>query len=129
MTSDGLGRIYEDGEVVFRQGDQGHCLYVVQQGEVDVIDDTGGRETLLRVLGPNDLFGEMAVFERETRSATVRARGRARILTIDKTNFLRRIQEDPSLAFNLMERMSARIRDLSGEVVRLRRELAATTAR
>ena len=129
MTSDGLGRIYEDGEVVFRQGDQGHCLYVVQQGEVDVIDDTGGRETLLRVLGPNDLFGEMAVFERETRSATVRARGRARILTIDKTNFLRRIQEDPSLAFNLMERMSARIRDLSGKVVRLRRELAATTAR
>jgi CRP/FNR family transcriptional regulator len=121
--------VYEDGQVVFRQGDQGDCLYVVQHGEVEVIDASGGRETVLRVLGPNDLFGEMAVFERETRSATVRARGRARILTIDKKNFLSLIHEDPSLAFNLVERMSARVRDLSAEVVRLRAKLAATASR
>ena len=123
MTSGGLGRVYENGQVVFRQGDPGCCLFVVQEGEVEVIDESGGRETVLRVAGRNELFGEMAVFERETRSATVRARGRARILTIDKKNFLRRINEDPSLAFNLVERMSRRVRELSAEVVRLRQRL------
>lgn len=123
MTSGGLGKVYEDGQVVFRQGDPGCCLFVVQEGEVEVIDESGGRETVLRVAGRNELFGEMAVFARETRSATVRARGRTRILTIDKKNFLRRINADPSLAFNLVERMSRRVRELSAEVVRLRQRL------
>ena len=123
MTSGGLGKVYEDGQVVFRQGDPGCCLFVVQEGEVEVIDESGGRETVLRVAGRNELFGEMAGFEREKRSATVRARGRTRILTIDKKNFLRRINEDPSLAFNLVERMSRRVRELSAEVVRLRQRL------
>jgi CRP/FNR family transcriptional regulator, cyclic AMP receptor protein len=127
MRSVGLGRIYEHGQVVFRQGDVGDCLFVVQDGEVEVIDETGGRETLLRVAGCNELFGEEVVFERETHSATVRARGRTRILTIPKRNLLRRINEDPSLAFNLVERMSRRVRELNAEVVRLRQQLAART--
>lgn len=126
MTTGELGKIYHDGEIVFRQGDVGDCLYVVQDGEVEVIDESGGRETLLRVAGRNELFGEMAVFEREKRSATIRARGEARILTIDKKNFLRRINEDPSLAFNLVQRMSRRVRELSAEVVRLRHRLDGT---
>jgi CRP/FNR family transcriptional regulator len=119
--------LYHDREIVFRQGDVGDCLYVVQEGQVEVLDETDGRETLLRLAGKDELFGEMAVFERERRSATVRARGTVRILTIDKKNFLRQINEDPSLAFNLVQRMSQRVRDLSAELVRLRQEL--TTSR
>ena len=56
------------------------------------------------------------VLERDVRSATVRAQGEVRVLTVDKRNFLRRIHEDPSLAFRLVETMSGRIRDLSKEV-------------
>lgn len=126
MTSAALGRLYHDREIVFRQGDVGDCLYVVQEGQVEVLDETDGRETLLRLAGKDELFGEMAVFERERRSATVRVRGTARILTIDKKNFLRQINEDPSLAFNLVQRMSQRVRDLSAELVRLRQELATS---
>ena len=124
-TSGALGRVYQDGEVIFRQGDVGDCLYVVQEGEVEVIHESDGRETLLHVAGKNELLGEMAVFERETRSATIRARGQARLLTIDKKNFLRRVNEDPSLAFNLVELMSRRVRELSKEVVQLRRQAGA----
>lgn len=127
MSTGTLGRVYHDGEVICRQGDAGECLYVVQEGQVEVIGEDNGRETLLSVAGANELFGEMAVFERETRSATVRARGEVRILTIDKKNFLRRINEDPSLAFKLVERLSHRVRELSKEVVKLR-QLTATMA-
>jgi CRP-like cAMP-binding protein len=64
----------------------------------------------------------MAIFDREVRSATVRAAGRARVLTIDRESLLRHIQEDPSLAFNIMRTMSHRIRQLSGEISRQKTE-------
>ena len=126
MRSGGLGKIYEDGQVVVRQGDAGDCLFVIQGGEVEVIDETDGCETLLRVAGSDEIVGEEVVFERETRAATVRARGRARILTISRRHLLKRINEDPSLAFNLVQKMSRRIRELGAEIVKLRHQLELT---
>lgn len=108
-----LGKKYEDGEVIFRQNDTGSCMYVIQQGEVEAIAEAGDRELLLRKMGPNEFFGEMALFEEETRTATIRALGTTRVLTIDKKNFLGGIHEDPSLAFRIVQTMSHRIRDLT----------------
>lgn len=108
-----LGKLYEDGEVIVRQGEPGACMYVVQEGEVEAVAESGGQEIRLRKLGPNDFFGEMALFGTENRSATVRALGPARVLTIDKKSFLGGIQEDPSLAFRIVKVMSQRIRDLT----------------
>lgn len=120
MTRAALGRRYTDGEVVMRQGDPGDCLFVVQDGTVEIILERGGSEFLLRLAGRNEILGEMAVFDGGPRSATVRAKGPARILTLDRRNFLRRINEDPSLAFSIIETMAGRVRDLSGEVGELR---------
>jgi CRP/FNR family transcriptional regulator, cyclic AMP receptor protein len=129
-----LGRFYEDGEIVARQGEVGDCMYMVQDGEVEIILEEHGTEVVLRSAGRNELLGEMAIFERAPRSATIRAKGRARILTLDKRNFLRRINEDPSLAFRMIETMSHRVRELSHEVVELKaalreREQAGVRAR
>lgn len=112
-----LGRAYADGEIVVRQGDVGDCMFVIQEGEVEVVNSDRGRETRLTVLGAGEFFGEMALVDREVRSATVRALGPARILTVDKRTFLRRIQEDPSLAFNVLKAMSGRIRRLNAQIV------------
>ena len=119
--SGALGKTYEDGEVIIREGETGDCLYVVQEGEVEVYMERDGTEVALAVRTTGDLLGEMSIFEREVRSASVRARGRARVLTLDKKNFLRRINEDPSLAFRIVQTMSRRIRELSEEVARLKR--------
>lgn len=115
-----LGRSYADGEVIIRQGDVGDCMYVIQEGQVAVVAEQDGKEVRLAVLGDDDFFGEMALVEREVRSATVRALGDVRVLTVDKKVFLRRIQEDPSLAFRLVEKMSQRIRELNAALVRLK---------
>ncbi|MFQ5943874.1 MAG: hypothetical protein ACE5JF_09995 [Anaerolineales bacterium] len=56
------------------------------------------------------------IFDRDPRSATVRARGPARLLTVDKRNFVARIQQDPTIAFRLVEIMSHRIRDLKDKL-------------
>ena len=122
MEKGELGKVYRDGEVIVRQGDVGDCMYVIQEGEVEVFTEQGGREVHLAVHGPGAFFGEMAVFDRDVRSATVRAVGEARILTIDKKNFMRRVHEDPSLAFRIVETMSQRIRELVTEVTRLKSE-------
>jgi CRP-like cAMP-binding protein len=108
-----LGKEYDNGEVIVRQGEPGNCMYVVQEGQVEAVAETDGREMPLRTLGPNDFFGEMALFGTENRSCTVRAVGKARVLTVDKKSFLGGIQEDPSLAFRIVKTMSQRIRDLT----------------
>ncbi len=115
-----LGRTYGDGEVIVRQGDIGDCMYVVQAGTVEVLTQREGKLVPLRVLGAGEIIGEMSLFDREVRSATVRAKGEARLLTIDRRTFLSRVQEDPSLAFNVVKTMSRRIRELSDELTRVR---------
>lgn len=114
----GLGKEYNEGEVIFRQGDTGSCMFVIQDGEVEVIAEANGKEYLLRTMGPNDFFGEMALFEQETRTATIRATKPTRLLSIDKKNFLGGIHEDPSLAFRVVKTMSHRIRDLTDRLAR-----------
>ncbi|MHC4930981.1 MAG: cyclic nucleotide-binding domain-containing protein [Planctomycetota bacterium] len=125
MASGALGKLYRDGEVIVRQGEPGRAMYVIQDGTVDIIVERDGREVLLRTAGAGEIVGEMAIVDQEVRSATVRAKGEARILTVDKKTFLRRITEDPSLAFRVVEIMSRRIRELSREVAALMAQVEA----
>jgi len=120
MSIGALGRVYQDGELIVEQGETGKCMYIVQQGQVDVLVAGSDGETLLSVLGPGDVFGEMALFTKQPRSATVRAHGEARVLTVDKRGFMKRIHQDPSLAFRILQNMSQRIQRLNEEVTRLR---------
>ncbi len=120
MNSGALGKVYHDGEVIVRQGDVGDSMYVIQEGRVQILVEQGGQERLVRVARAGELIGEMAIFEKRARSATVRAEGDVRLLTIDKKNFLRRISEEPSIALRIVQTMSQRIRELSQEVARLK---------
>ncbi|HZW35901.1 MAG: cyclic nucleotide-binding domain-containing protein, partial [Deltaproteobacteria bacterium] len=114
-----LGKVYLAGEVIVRQGEVGDCMFVIQSGKVEVIQESQGKEVRLAELGEGDFFGEMALFEKDVRSATVRPLGEVRLLTVDKKMFLRKIHEDPSLAFRIMQKMSHRIRELNNELMRV----------
>ena len=120
-----LGKEYKDGDVIVRQGDAGSCMYVIQDGEVEVIRSHNGSTVRLAVLGPGEFFGEISLFGKEERSATVRALGDARIITVDRKIFLRRIQEDISLAFRVVQTMATRINNMNAELVVLKSPLLA----
>jgi CRP-like cAMP-binding protein len=62
----------------------------------------------------------MALFEHQAHSATVRALGKARVLTVDEKTFLRYVHQDPSLAYQLLKMMSNRVRRLDTEVTHLK---------
>lgn len=71
------------GEAVFKEGDPAREMYLVLDGEIEVLKKSRrGRETRVAILGPNDCFGEMSIIDMQPRSATVRALGPARLLKI-----------------------------------------------
>lgn len=114
-----MGKKYQDGSVIIKQGEVGNSMYIVQKGKVEVVYMSENGETVLSDLGPGDVFGDMALFTKAPRSATVRAKGEAMVLTIDKKGFLKRVHEDPSFAFLILKQMSERILRLDKEVSRL----------
>jgi CRP-like cAMP-binding protein len=113
-----VGKRYHDGDVIHRQDDRGDCMYVIMEGQVEILRREGHREFCLSTLGEGDFFGEMGLFQEEIRSTTARAAGEVVVFTLERKSLLRRIHEDPSLAFRIIERMSARIRDLEAALVR-----------
>lgn len=110
-----LGRLYKDGETIINQGEAGDCMYVIQSGKATVVQSKNGKEVNIAELGEGDFIGEMALFERKIRSATVRSKGDTRVLTIDKKTLLLRIQEDPSMAFHIMQTTISRLRKLTDQ--------------
>ena len=111
-------------EHIVTEGEVGDCMFVIQEGTAEVLRNEDGSPTLIDTIGAGELFGEMAILEHTVRSSTVRARDTVRALTIDRKTFLRRIQEDPSLAMSVLNVMCRRVRSLDTAVAQLKRQLA-----
>lgn len=122
MKESELGRVYEHGEVIFREGDAGDRLYVIQTGKVKITKQTPSGKLLISILESGEIFGEMALFDKLPRSATAVAEGEARLLGIDKTKFFQTISRDPTLAFRFLESMSKRIRRLDDKFMKMKRD-------
>ena len=120
MKMNTLGKVYQDGEAIFYKGDAGACMFVIQEGQVEVLGELDGQEVRLAVCEPGEVIGEMAIFEHQAHSATARALGKARVLTVDEKTFLRYVHQDPSLAYQLLKMMSIRVRRLDTEVTHLK---------
>ena len=125
MEASALGKTYHDGEVIIRQREKIDCMYVIQSGQVEVIRENSGKNNKalrITVLDEGKFFGVVPLFERIGSvgiiRSTVRALGEVRVITVDKRTLLRRINEDPSLAYRILETMSRRILELEEMVTR-----------
>ncbi len=121
MKDSELGKAFSDGDVIFREGDKGETMYVIQSGNVKITKDTKSGEVTLATLTCGDIFGEMSLFDRMPRSATAVASGNATILSIDKKKLFTTISRDPTMVFKVLETMSHRIRLLDEELSRLKK--------
>lgn len=102
---------FEPGDLVFQQGDVGDSVYVIEQGECDVLQQQNGQQTLLATLQAGDYFGEMALLSDQTRNATIQARTAMNALIIPKADFNKLRQNVP--AFGEVFRELARKRAAS----------------
>jgi CRP-like cAMP-binding protein len=78
---------FEPGDVVFQQHDLGDSVYVIEEGECDVLKETDGVTHLLATLQAGDYFGEMALLSDQSRNATIQARTAMNVLIIPKADF------------------------------------------
>lgn len=116
---------YADGELIVREGETSREMYVIQSGRVEITKRLGGDEVSLAVLDKGDFFGEMGLLESLPRDANARAIGPTSLLVINAGGLLVRIRRDPTFAFEMLHRLSGRIRQLNG---RLAAEKSAAAA-
>jgi CRP/FNR family transcriptional regulator len=105
-------RSFDAGEAVFREGDESSTCYVVRSGRARAVREHGdGRQITLATFGPGDIFGELAMFDDERRSATVEATEELAVLAIacpDMRRFMRAHAEIAvKLAVSLVRRLRA----------------------
>jgi CRP/FNR family transcriptional regulator, cyclic AMP receptor protein len=132
-------RRYRAGEPVFREGDPGMALYIIETGEVKILlGGSEGKEVVLALLGPGEFFGELALLDGEPRSADAVATAAGELLVLPREDFLRFLREVPAVAVNMLASLSRRFRrtdrlvhdaafsDVRTRVTRLLVELAET---
>jgi CRP-like cAMP-binding protein len=104
-------RRYARGQVIFTQGDPGNSLCIIEEGRVRiVVGSDEGKELVLRVLGPGDVFGELAVLDGEPRSADAVAQEPCQLLLLQRSDFLEFIEARPKVATTLLAALSRKVR-------------------
>ncbi len=106
----------ENGEVLFSEGDSGSRAFVIEEGQLEIIKNTGDREVLLAVRQEGDVIGEMALLEEAPRMASVRARGQAKLLTIDKETLDNLLANSASAASAMLQTVLARWRGTQAQL-------------
>jgi len=118
ITQNEFERVCAPGEVIVKEGQAGREMFIIRSGRVTISKRVGERETELAVLGKGDFFGEMSLLEGQPRDATARAVRETKLLVIQPGGLLIRIRRDPTFAYEMLQKMSGRVRDLNAWVTR-----------
>ncbi len=112
-------RRFEAGEVVFREGDESSTCYVVRSGQARAVrEHTDGRSITLAHFGPGDIFGELAMFDDERRSATVEAVEPTEAVAILAGDMRRLVREHPDIAVKLLSSLGRKLRETNERLTR-----------
>ncbi len=104
-------RIVVDGTNLFRAGDQGDAMYLIESGRVRItLTDDDDKEVVLAELAQGDFFGEMAIIDGKQRSADATVTEDARLEVLSREDFLRFIHENPAVALEMLSATFSRLR-------------------
>ena len=109
MFDNSQGVRHEPGATIFSRGEPGSVMYVVLEGEVELMIADG----IVQVLGPGEPFGEMALIDSEPRVATAVARTACRLAAVTEERFLAMIQDKPYFGLEIMKVMAHRLRRMN----------------
>ena len=109
---------FRPGELIIREGESDRRLFVIVSGRARIVKNLGRpNEKELKVMGPREYFGEMALIDELTRSASVVAKEDASILVLDQLDLRNEIEKCPAMAIELLKTLSQRIRAIEVTVI------------
>ena len=112
-------RRFDAQQVIFREGDESDTCYVVRRGHARAVrENVDGRTIALAHFGPGDIFGELAMFDAERRSATVETLDRVDAVAVAGSDMRRLLREHPDIAVKLVIALGRRLREANERLTR-----------
>lgn len=106
-----VSRSYKKGQTIFSEGDEGIGFYAIVSGRVKIFKlSPEGKEQILHMMGPGDIFGEVPVFTGREYPAYAEAHNNSSLLFFPRNSFIELVKKDPSLSLNLLALLSRRLR-------------------
>lgn len=103
---------YSDNQIIFTEGDLADCFYIIESGQVSIFVEKCGKDEPISILSAGDFFGEMAILNKDCRSASAMALGETSVQSIDKDRFLQFVKENPKLAAKIKSILTIRNEEL-----------------
>ena len=98
--------LVEAGTTIFKVGEPGRVMFVVQEGEIDLLVN----DVTVETVGPGGMFGELALIDQEPRSTAAIARTDCRLVAVDQTRFMMMLRQTPFFAIHVLKVMAHRLR-------------------
>ncbi len=104
-----FGREFQAGDVLFREGEAGDVMFVIQAGSVRITKQVGGGDKVLAVLGPGEFLGEMAILNGKPRTATATVVEPTRCLLLDARTLEAMVSKNTEIAMRLIKKLARRL--------------------
>lgn len=106
-------QVFRKGEVIIKEGERDARVFILVQGDVDVVIGLGTpQEKVIGHFGPDSCFGEMAVLDDHVRTASIVAVRDTQVLSLNQLNLREEIFKNPSIAIELIQSLSRRLREV-----------------
>lgn len=113
------GKKYQPGEYVFKEGDIGEVMFIIHRGKINITKRTDDGEKVLVTLGEGDFFGEMAIIDKEPRSASAIAAEETVCIVLDEVLFEQQMQRNAKIVKKILKNMSSRLRAMNQQLQNL----------
>jgi len=110
---------YKAGKFIFREGDPEDSMYFIKEGKVEISKKMGDAEQVLAFLGPNDFFGEMALFSKSPRSASAKAVKQTTVIAFNKKQFMTLLKTRGEIVLKIIEVLIQRLKESNDTIRKL----------
>jgi CRP-like cAMP-binding protein len=114
-----FGKEFSKGTVLFREGEAGREMFVLQSGRIAISKRVRDEEKVLAVLGPGEFFGEMAIISNRPRNATATVSEDAKLLVIDPKTFEGMIRGNAEIAVRMIKKLAERLSEADAQIENL----------
>ncbi len=114
-----FGKEFPAGTVLFREGEIGREMFVVQSGRVNISKTVGDVEKILSSLGPGEFLGEMAILNNKPRSATATCAEASKLLVIDAKTFEAMVRSNAEIALRMIKKLADRLQEANEQIENL----------